>query len=67
MGAVVQLLGSGVEYGCRFTFKVQDTAGEIADALLLAKGFVHNEKMAVILGDNILTTSIRTYTGYVCR
>lgn len=61
MGAVVQLLGSGVEYGCRFTFKVQDTAGGIADALLLAEGFVNGEKMVVILGDNILTMSIRRY------
>ncbi len=61
MGAVVQLLGSGVEYGCRFTFRVQDTPGGIADALLLAEGFAHNEKMAVILGDNILTSSISPY------
>lgn len=63
MGAVVQLLGSGVEYGCRFTFKVQDTAGGIADALLLADGFVRDEKMVVILGDNILTSSISPYTA----
>ena len=62
MGAVVQLLGSGVEYGCRFTFRVQDTPGGIAEALLLAEGFVHDEKMVVILGDNILTSSIRPHT-----
>jgi glucose-1-phosphate thymidylyltransferase len=61
MGAVVQLLGSGVEYNCRFTFKVQDTAGGIADALLLAEDFVRDEKMVVILGDNILTSSISPY------
>jgi len=63
MGAVVQLLGSGVEYGCHFTFKVQDIAGGIADALLLAEGFVHDEKMVVILGDNILTSSISPYAA----
>jgi glucose-1-phosphate thymidylyltransferase len=43
----------------RFTFKVQDTAWGIADALLLAEGFVHGEKMTVILGDNILTYNIK--------
>lgn len=67
MGAVVQLLGSGVEYGCRFTFKVQDTAGGIADALLLAEGFVNDEKMVVILGDNILTSSICPYVDAFSR
>ncbi len=39
MGAVVSLLGSGREFGCRFTYKVQDEAGGIAQALGLAENF----------------------------
>jgi len=33
MGDVVNLLGSGKEFGCRFTYKVQDEAGGIAQAM----------------------------------
>ena len=33
MGDVVSLLGSGREFGCQFTYKVQDEAGGIAQAL----------------------------------
>ena len=61
MGDVVRLLGSGSEFGCSFTFKVQDKPGGIADALSLAEGFACGEKIIVILGDNILTKSIKPY------
>jgi glucose-1-phosphate thymidylyltransferase len=37
MGAVVQLLGSGREFGCEFTYRVQDEAGGIAQALMLTE------------------------------
>jgi glucose-1-phosphate thymidylyltransferase len=39
MGDVVNLLGSGAAFGCRFTYKVQDEAGGIAQALMLAENF----------------------------
>jgi glucose-1-phosphate thymidylyltransferase len=58
MGDVVGLLGSGREFGCRFTYKVQDEAGGIAQALGLAENFVGNSKMCVILGDNVFQDSI---------
>lgn len=67
MGDVVNLLGSGAEYNCRFTYKVQDQAGGIAQALGLAENFAGKDSIVVILGDNIfeddLTTAARTYTG----
>ncbi len=53
MGDVVGLLGSGKDFGCRFTYRVQDEAGGIAQALGLAEHFVHGGLCAVILGDNI--------------
>ena len=53
MGDVVGLLGSGREFGCRFTYKVQDEAGGIAQALGLAENFANDQSLAVILGDNI--------------
>jgi glucose-1-phosphate thymidylyltransferase len=58
MGAVVNLLGSGKDFGCRFTYKVQDEAGGIAQALGLAENFVGSDSMTVILGDNIFKTSL---------
>ncbi len=53
MGDIVTLLGSGKEFKCRFTYKVQDEAGGIAQALYLAKEFAASGKVIVILGDNI--------------
>ncbi len=53
MGDVVSLLGSGKEFGVRFTYKVQDEAGGIAQALALAENFAGGARLAVILGDNI--------------
>ncbi len=58
MGAIVGLLGSGKDYGCEFTYRVQDEAGGIAQALALAENFVGDAGCCVILGDNIFDDSI---------
>ncbi len=61
MGDVVSLLGSGKDFGCRFTYKVQDQAGGIAQALALAENFARNQSVAVILGDNIFQANLKSY------
>lgn len=53
LGLVVELLGSGVKFNCEFTYKVQDGAGGIAEALSLCRGFANEGNVAVFLGDNI--------------
>jgi glucose-1-phosphate thymidylyltransferase len=58
IGSVVGLLGSGKDYGCHFTYRVQDEAGGIAQALALAENFCHGNPMVVILGDNIFEAAI---------
>lgn len=67
MGDVVSLLGSGKDFGCRFTYKVQDEAGGIAQALGLAENFVGGDTMTVILGDNVfeddLADAVAGYPG----
>jgi len=67
MGDVVSLLGSGRDFNCHFTYKVQDEAGGIAQALGLAENFVGDDSMLVILGDNIFKSSLQkatdNYTG----
>src|SRR5688572_30586315 len=58
MGDVVSLLGSGKEFNCHFTYRVQDEAGGIAQALGLCRSFVGNDKCVVILGDNVFEDSL---------
>src|SRR5207244_12620569 len=53
MGDFVELLGSGREHQCSLTYRVQDEAGGIAQALGLAALFCQGVRSAVILGDNI--------------
>jgi glucose-1-phosphate thymidylyltransferase len=53
MGDFVELLGSGRESGCSLTYRVQDEAGGIAQALGLAELFCRDSRSCVILGDNI--------------
>jgi len=53
MGDFVELLGSGREFGCTMTYRVQDEAGGIAQALGLAALFCSGVRCVVILGDNI--------------
>ncbi|MEY9096898.1 sugar phosphate nucleotidyltransferase [Paenibacillus sp. RC84] len=61
MGDVVNLLGSGRDFSLTFTYKVQDEAGGIAQALGMAEHFVGNEQMVVILGDNVFEEDISAY------
>ena len=60
MGDMMSLLGSGKDFGCQFTYRVQDEAGGIAQALALAERFVGDQPMCVILGDNVFEDSITT-------
>jgi len=48
-----QLLGSGAQIGCSFTYKVQDEPRGLADAFIVGAEFVGDDKVALILGDNI--------------
>jgi len=55
IGDFMRLLGSGSTFGVNLTYRIQDKALGIAHALSLAEDFakVDNDKIAVILGDNI--------------
>ena len=61
MGDVVNLLGSGKDFGCRFTYKVQDEAGGIAQALGMAEDFSQGQPLVAILGDNIFQAQLKKY------
>lgn len=62
-GNFLNLLASGKEFGAKFHYALQDEAGGIAQALSLTEGFVKDENMTVILGDNIILDDIAVEIG----
>ena len=58
MGHIVGALGSGREFGCRLTYRVQDEAGGIAQALGLAEAFAAGGPVLVVLGDNVFQAQL---------
>src|SRR5436190_6368224 len=59
MGDFVELLGSGSGHDCMLTYRVQDEAGGIAQALGLAEQFARDSRSLVLLGDNIFQDSLQ--------
>lgn len=59
-GEFLRLLGNGEDFGLRqMHYTYQKTEGGIADALALARHFVGDDKVVVVLGDNFVQGSIR--------
>jgi len=48
-----KLLGDGRKYGCRFEYAVQEHPNGLAEAFLIGEEFIGDDKVALILGDNI--------------
>ncbi|NQY06241.1 MAG: glucose-1-phosphate thymidylyltransferase RfbA [Flavobacteriaceae bacterium] len=48
-----KLLGDGTQLGCRFEYAVQQHPNGLAEAFIIGKDFIGNDKVALILGDNI--------------
>lgn len=59
VGDFVRLLGSGKEFGVSLTYRYQDEAGGIAQALGLARDFIGNDDVMVVLGDNIIEDNLK--------
>jgi len=47
------LLGDGKKYGCTFEYAVQEHPNGLAEAFLIGEDFIGDDKVALILGDNI--------------
>ncbi|WP_353083419.1 glucose-1-phosphate thymidylyltransferase RfbA [Flavobacterium sp.] len=47
------LLEDGKKYGCRFEYEVQEHPNGLAEAFIIGKNFIGNDKVALVLGDNI--------------
>lgn len=48
-----QLLGDGSSLGCRFEYAVQEHPNGLAEAFIIGKDFIGDDKVALVLGDNI--------------
>ena len=55
-----KLLGDGSELGCRFEYKEQEIPNGLAQAFVLGQDFIKNDKVCLILGDNIFQMKIKT-------
>ncbi len=51
--AFKRLLGDGSELGCRFEYTIQEVPNGLAQAFVLGKEFIRDDKVALVLGDNI--------------
>src|ERR1700710_1666709 len=48
-----KLLGDGSLLGCKFSYAVQEEPNGLAQAFVIGADFIGNDKVALILGDNI--------------
>ncbi len=54
-----KLLGDGKHLGCNFSYKVQNRPNGLAQAFVLGEEFIGNDKVCLILGDNIFQMKIK--------
>ncbi len=52
-GDYLNLLGSGKEFGVKFTYEIQDKPRGLAEAFIIGENFIDEDNVAMILGDNI--------------
>lgn len=66
-GDYLNLLGSGKEFGVKFTYEIQDKPEGLAQAFIIGENFIDNEDVVMILGDNIFeddfTEDIKSFKG----
>lgn len=66
-GDYLNLLGSGKEFGVKFTYEIQDKPEGLAQAFIIAENFIDDEDVTMILGDNIFeddfVDEIKNFSG----
>tara|TARA_B100000700_G_scaffold320170_1_gene416932 strand:+ start:1282 stop:2139 length:858 start_codon:yes stop_codon:yes gene_type:complete len=55
-----KLLGDGSKLGCKFEYKIQEEPNGLAQAFVLGEDFIQDDKVCLILGDNIFQMKIKT-------
>ena len=54
-GHFLHLLGSGKEFGAKFSYEIQESPRGLADAFIIGEDFMDDDSVTMILGDNIFT------------
>jgi len=66
-GHYLNLLGSGKEFGVKFTYEIQDKPEGLAQAFLIGERFIDDDSVCMILGDNIFeddfSVDIKNFSG----
>lgn len=66
-GDFLKLLGSGKDFGCKFTYEIQDKPEGLAQAFLVGENFIGDDNVTMILGDNLFeddfTPAISSFTS----
>ncbi len=66
-GHFLNLLGSGKDFGAKFSFEIQDEARGLAEAFTIGENFIGKDNVTMILGDNIFdydfSGSIKNFSG----
>ena len=52
------LLGDGSDYGCQFSYIIQDEPRGLAEAFILGEDFIGNDSVCLILGDNFFMSQV---------
>jgi glucose-1-phosphate thymidylyltransferase len=65
-GDFLRLLGSGKEFGAKFTYEIQDAPKGLPEAFIIGENFIGNDNVTMILGDNLFfdhdfTDDIKTF------
>ena len=60
-----KLLGNGNHIGCNISYEVQQKPNGLADAFIIGERFIQNEKVCLILGDNIFQIKVKNLEN--CR
>src|SRR3989338_7471740 len=66
-GDFLNYLGSGIEYGARFTYEVQDKPTGLPEAFVIGENFIDEDNVTLILGDNLfednLSAAVQSFKG----
>ncbi len=66
-GQFLHLLGSGQEFGAKFSYEIQEQPKGLADAFIVGENFIGQDSVTMILGDNIfeddLSEAIASFTS----
>lgn len=69
-GDFLRVLGSGKEFGVKFTYEIQDKPNGLAEAFIIGEDFIDQDNVTMVLGDNLflddageLAAAIQNFTG----